>query len=148
MEDRTPDELEVGGDRIALRVTSEQSDGALLGAEVRIPAGGGPPALHRHAAFETYRMEAGELAFYIADEAGSVTRAVAGPGETVAIPGGREHTIRNESAREAAAFVVFAPGLGVERFMRAVADAADMDEVLAVAAAHDVEITRPLGEVG
>jgi oxalate decarboxylase/phosphoglucose isomerase-like protein (cupin superfamily) len=147
MEDREPDEFAVGGDRVALRVTSAQSGGALLGAEVRIPAGGGPPALHRHSAFETYRVEAGELAFYVTGSAGSVTRSVAGPGETVAIPGGREHTVRNESNREAAAFVVFAPGLGMERFMRAVASAAGMDEVLALAAAHDVEITRPLGEV-
>ncbi len=60
----------------------------------------------------------------------------------VAIPGGREHTIRNESAAEARAFVVFAPGAPMERFARAAA--AGTADVIALAAAHGIEITRPL----
>jgi hypothetical protein len=44
---------------------------------------------------------------------------IAGAGSVVAIPGGREHTIRNESPTEALAYVVFAPGSEIERFMRA-----------------------------
>ena len=76
-----------------------------------MPPGGGPPMLHRHDAFEAYRVDAGELAFYLESEGGEVTRTVAGPGSVVAIPGGREHTIRNESGAEAEALVVFTPGV-------------------------------------
>jgi mannose-6-phosphate isomerase-like protein (cupin superfamily) len=63
--------LKVGSDEITLHVSS----GTLLAAEVTLPAGGGPPGLHRHASEELYRVEAGELAIYLEGE-----RLVAGPG--------------------------------------------------------------------
>jgi oxalate decarboxylase/phosphoglucose isomerase-like protein (cupin superfamily) len=114
--------------------------------------GGGPPALHRHEPAELYRVEQGEFAFYVEGDTGAVERSVAAAGTTVAIPGGREHTIRNESDREAVAFVVYAPGGELEAFARAAARlAADgppaVERVLAVAAEHGIEITRPLAEV-
>ena len=96
-------------------MTSEQSAGALTAVEVRMRAGGGPPMLHRHDPFEVYRVEHGELAFYVEDDDGRVNRTVAGAGSVVAIPGGREHTIRNESRDEARAFVIFSPGAEMER---------------------------------
>ena len=144
--------LNVGEDELTFRVTSDQSDGAILAFDVRIPAGGGPPMLHRHDAFEIYRVEQGELAFYLEDEHGGVQRAVTGPGAVVAIPGGREHTIRNESPAEARAFVTFAPGAEMERFVRAAGELGadgppDVDDVVALAEAHGVSITRPLSEV-
>ena len=37
--------LKIGSDEITLHVSS----GSLLAAEVAIPAGGGPPGMHRHA---------------------------------------------------------------------------------------------------
>ena len=148
----TIDRMTVGGDEIAFRVTSAASGGSLLAYDVCIAPGGGPPALHRHAAFELFRVERGELAFYLEQAAGSVARSVAGPGEVVAIPGGREHTVRNESDEEARAFVVLAPGDEMERFARAAgalaaSGAPEIAEVLALAAAHGIEITRPLEEV-
>src|SRR5918912_1879028 len=97
MEDRQPDEtLVVGADEVTFRVTSRESEGALLAFDLRMAPGGGPPALHRHDPFEVYRVDRGELAFYIADEDGVVRRRVVGAGGTVAIPSMREHTIRNE----------------------------------------------------
>ena len=133
--------LEVGSDEITIRVTAAESGGALLAFEGRMPPGGGPPALHRHDPAELYRVERGEFAFYIAEADGSVRRSTAGPGDVVAIPGGREHTIRNDSAAESAAFVVLSPGEGFERFVRA---AAVSDDVAALAAEHGIEMTRPL----
>jgi mannose-6-phosphate isomerase-like protein (cupin superfamily) len=143
------DRIVVGEDEVTFRLTSDQSDGALVALEVRIPAGGGPPLLHRHEPFELYRVERGELAFYIEGERETVSRTVAGPGSVVAIPGGREHTVRNESRGESTAFVVFSPGSEMERFVRAAGDLAEprVEEVLALAAAHGVELTRPLEEV-
>jgi oxalate decarboxylase/phosphoglucose isomerase-like protein (cupin superfamily) len=143
----------VGGDEITFRVTSEESAGALVAFEVLMPAGGGPPMLHRHDPFELYRVERGELAFYVEDDRGTVRRSVASPGAVVAIPGGREHTIRNESPDEASALVVFSPGGEMERFARqagalAARGTPDVDDVLALASAHGIEITRPLDGVG
>jgi mannose-6-phosphate isomerase-like protein (cupin superfamily) len=142
----------IGGDEVTFRVTSRHSDGAILAFDVRMPSGGGPPAMHRHEPFEVYRVERGQLAFYLEGEDGGVKRTLAGPGSVVAIPGGREHTIRNESDREASAFVAFTPGTRMERFLRAAGELAAhgtprVEDVLAVAQAHGVEITRPLEAV-
>jgi mannose-6-phosphate isomerase-like protein (cupin superfamily) len=104
--------LRIGSDEITLRAHSE----TLLAAEVTIPAGGGPPAMHRHPSEELYRVEAGELAVYREGE-----RIVAGPADVVHIASGQPHTVRN---------------------VRAVA--ADPADVLALAAANGIEFTGPL----
>ena len=142
----TGERFRLGGDEVVLRVTSAESGGEVLALEVRIPAGGGPPALHRHAPAETYRVEHGELAIYREDGAGGVERTLAGPGAVVHIPGGREHTVRNESGAEAAAYVTFTPGAPMEGFIRAAATLGDapMEELLAVAGRHGVALTRPV----
>ena len=139
----------IGRDEITLHVTSTATRGTLLAAVVRIPAGGGPPALHRHAAEEVYRLDAGELAIYLGDDAGEVRRVVAGPGSVNHIPGGVAHTIRNESDSEATAYVVFSPGGDMESFLRA-ADALAGDgppapeDVMALAARHGIEMAGAL----
>ena len=111
-----------------------------------MPAGGGPPMLHRHDPFELYRVENGELAFYVEDDDGAVKRSVGGPGTVVSIPGGREHTIRNESEEDARAFVVFSPGAPMERFVRAAGALGepDVQAVLELAATHGIEMTGPV----
>lgn len=131
------DTLSVGTDELTFRVTSAESDGALLAVEVRLPAGGGPPALHRHAAAEIYRVEDGELAIYVEDD-----RIAAGAGAVVSIPGGRAHTVRNETDAEARAYVVFSPGTEIERFMRAAGalTAPGPAEVMALAERHGIEM--------
>ena len=130
--------LRVGGDEMTVMAASAESGGALLAYEVEMAAGGGPPALHRHAAAELVRVMAGELAVYRDDE-----RVVAGVGDIVVIEGNREHTIRNESEAPARAFMVLSPGAEIEAFARAAA-AARPEDVPAVAAAHGVEMTRPV----
>ena len=144
--------MRVGEDRIEFRVTTGDGAGGLVAAEVRMAPGGGPRALHRHHSAEIYRVEDGRLTFYVEDDAGVVKRFVAGVGRTVAIPGGREHTIRNESSAEAAAFVVYAPGEPMEAFARAAATLGaagppSIERVFAVATEHGIEITRPVEEI-
>jgi oxalate decarboxylase/phosphoglucose isomerase-like protein (cupin superfamily) len=138
--------IRVGADALTIRVTSEESGGAITAVEVQMPADGGPPMLHRHEPCELYRVESGELAFYVEDDDGAVKRTVGGAGSVVSIPGGREHTIRNESGEEARAFVVFSPGAPMERFVRAAGALAnpDVQEVLALASAHGIQMTRPV----
>jgi mannose-6-phosphate isomerase-like protein (cupin superfamily) len=122
--------LKIGSDEIAIHVSS----GALLATEVTIPAGGGPPAMHRHPSEELYRVESGELAIYIRDE-----RIVAGPGSVTHIPGETLHNVRNESDAPAHAYVVFSPGTEFEAFVRAVA--ADPENVIHHAMANGIEFT-------
>jgi mannose-6-phosphate isomerase-like protein (cupin superfamily) len=126
----TPERLKVGSDEIAIHVSS----GTLLATEVTIPAGGGPPAMHRHPSEELYRVESGELAIYVDDE-----RIVAGPGSVTHIPGGTRHNVRNESDAPAHAYVVFSPGSEFEAFVRAVA--ADPENVIHHAMANGIEFT-------
>ena len=151
MEDKKPveidDRLTVGSDELTFRATSDATGGALLAFEVRMAPGGGPPMLHRHDAAEVYRVERGELAIYLEDDEGAVARHVTRAGEVVAIHGGREHTIRNESPEEARAYVVFAPGAEMERFVRAadgLGAGAGPAEVLELADGHGIEMTRPV----
>jgi mannose-6-phosphate isomerase-like protein (cupin superfamily) len=140
----SPGRLTLGRDELAFRATSADTDGALLAFEVRMPPGGGPPALHRHDPAELYHVERGEFSVYVADDDGEISRVTAAAGDVVAIAGGREHTIRNESAEESVALAVLAPGAEFERFVRA---AATGDDVAAAAVEHGIEITRPLEAV-
>lgn len=143
--------ITVGREEIDFKLTSKESGGELAVFDVRMPAGGGPPMLHRHDPFELYRVRRGELAIYLETASGGVRRAVAGPGAVVPIAGGLEHTIRNESDEPAEATVVFAPGEAMERFARTAGELGgdgppSPDEVAALAAAHGIEITRSIDQ--
>jgi oxalate decarboxylase/phosphoglucose isomerase-like protein (cupin superfamily) len=140
---QSADRLTVGSDELAFRVTSEQTDGALLAIDVFMPAGGGPPMLDRHVPAEIYRVLSGELTLYLEDAGGQLARVRAAAGAVVAIPGGRQHSVRNESPAEARAYVVFAPGGEIEQFMRA-AGAADPEDVAALAELHGIVMTQPV----
>lgn len=148
------DVVEVGGDLVEFQLTSERSGGTMVVYEVEFAPGGGPPMLHRHEDFELFRVETGELAFYLEEEDGATARHLASAGTVIAIPSGREHTVRNESASPARAFAVVSPGAGMERFARGAGELAthgedaDVEEVLALAAASGIEITRPVAELG
>jgi mannose-6-phosphate isomerase-like protein (cupin superfamily) len=128
--------ITVGHDDITLRVTSAESGGALLAVEVTIPPGGGPPAMHRHPSAEVYRVERGELTIYREDE-----RIAAREGAVVHIAGGVPHTVRNESAAPAHAYVVFTPGTEMEDFVRAVARTPG--DVASLAQQHGIEMLAP-----
>ncbi|HYC80949.1 MAG TPA: cupin domain-containing protein [Solirubrobacterales bacterium] len=139
--------LRVGGDLIEPQMTSVASGGALFAYDVTFAPGGGPPHLHRHDAVELFKLEHGELTFYLADEHGELARRSAGPGEVVAVPANREHTVRNESRAPARALAVLSPGEEMERFARlaaALGAAANPERVAALAAETGIEITRPL----
>ena len=125
-------------------MTSDSSAGALVACDVTIPAGGGPPAMHRHPSAEVYRVEEGVLAIYVEDGPGDVRRTAVAPGDVVHIPGGRPHTIRNESPFDARAYVTFVPGTEMEQFVRSVASRPQ--DVVALAAHHGIEFTGPLPE--
>ena len=143
-----PERLCLGGDEVLVLATSAQTGGALCAVEVRMPPGGGPPVMHRHAPGEVYRVLDGEFTFYVGD-APPVRRVTAAAGETVALAGGVAHSVRNESGADATAFVVHAPGAPMEGFVRAAAALAaegrgSMADVLEIAAGHGIELLGPI----
>jgi mannose-6-phosphate isomerase-like protein (cupin superfamily) len=145
----TPERLQLGGDEITVLATCAQTRGALFAVTVRMPPGGGPPVMHRHDPGEVYHVLEGEFTFYVGDPTGPVRRTVAMAGDVVPLPGGTPHTIRNESAADAVAFVVHAPGAPMENFCRAAAALAvqgdpSMEAVLTIAARHDIELLGPV----
>jgi mannose-6-phosphate isomerase-like protein (cupin superfamily) len=143
--------VRLGTDEITILATSAQTGGALFAVQIRMPPGGGPPVMHRHDPGEIYFVLAGEFTFYVGD-ANGVRRITATTGQVVPLAGGTPHTIRNESATDALAFVVHAPGAPMEGFSRAVAAAAaegvpSMDAVLGIAAQHGIEMLGPIPDL-
>lgn len=145
--DRTRAERWVlGTDEIVVLATGAQTGGAIFAVEIRMPPGGGPPVMHRHDPGEVYHVLEGEFTFYIGDPAGPVRRVTAAVGDVVPLAGGTPHTVRNESASDAVAFVVHSPAAVMEGFSRAAAALAapSMDRVLALAQEHGVELLGPV----
>lgn len=109
--------------------------------------------MHRHAPSEVYRILSGEFTFYLTGSDGTTTRRVARAGEAVTIAGSVPHTVRNESAEDAVAVQVHAPGGPMEGFTRSAARlAADheptIDEVLAIAERNGIELLGPVPDLG
>lgn len=148
---RTRERLRLGADEVTILATSAQTGGALFAVEVRMPPGGGPPVMHRHEPGEVYYVLDGEFTFYTGAPNASVQRLTAAAGDVVPLAGGTPHTIRNESAADAVAFVVHAPGPPMENFTRAAAalaveGAPTIEAVLTVAAQHGIEMLGPVPE--
>jgi quercetin dioxygenase-like cupin family protein len=148
----TTEHMKLGTDEIAVLATSAQTGGALFAVEVRMPPGGGPPVMHRHAPGEVYYVLEGEFTFYAGHPNGPVQRVTASAGQVVPLVGGTPHTVRNESDSDALAFVVHAPGAPMEGFSRAAAELAahgspSMEAVLAIASQHGIELLGPIPEL-
>ncbi|MFC6013067.1 cupin domain-containing protein [Nocardia lasii] len=148
--DRTNAECwQLGTDQITVLTTCAQTSGQIFAVEIRMPPGGGPPVLHRHDPSEVYYVLEGEFTFYVGGE-GGVTRHRAGVGDVVPLDGGTPHTVRNESDADAVAFAVHTPGAVMEGFTRAAAVLGapgarpTMEEVLALADAHGIEMLGPV----
>lgn len=148
-----PETLRVGSEQAIVLATSQETNGDLFAVELRMPPGGGPPVMHRHAPSEIYRVLAGEFTFYITGPDGTTTRRVARAGESMTLAGNTPHTVRNESTEEAVAVQVHAPGGPMERFTRDAAElAADhtpgIEEVLAIAERNGIEMLGPVPDLG
>lgn len=147
----TTETLRVGTEQATVLATTEETNGDLFAVELRMPPGGGPPVMHRHAPSEIYRVLSGQFTFYVTGADGITTRRVACAGETVTLAGNTPHTVRNESSEDAVALQVHAPGGAMERFTRSAARlAADhpptIDEVLAIAEDNGIELLGPVPE--
>jgi mannose-6-phosphate isomerase-like protein (cupin superfamily) len=145
------DRIVLGTDEISVVTSSDDTNGDIYAVLLRMPPGGGPPLMHRHAPSEVYHVLDGELVFYVGRADGTVNRVTVRAGQVMPLAGGTPHTIRNESDAEAVAFGVHTPGRVMERFTRsAAAMAADgvpaMDRVLALAEEYGIEMLGPIPE--
>jgi mannose-6-phosphate isomerase-like protein (cupin superfamily) len=105
-----------------------------------------------HDPSEVYYVIDGEFTFYVQEADGHVQRRTAKTAETVPLAGGTPHTIRNESAIDAVAFVVHAPGAPMEGFLHAAAELAasgqaGVEPVLAMAAQRGIELLGPMPSI-
>ena len=143
--------MTLGTDEVVVLTSSEDTNGDIYAVLLRMPPGGGPPLMHRHAPSELYHVLQGELVFYVGHADGAVDRVPVAVGQVMPLAGGTPHTIRNESDTEAVAFGVHTPGRVMEGFTRAAAalaadGAPSMDRVLALAEEHGIEILGPIPE--
>jgi mannose-6-phosphate isomerase-like protein (cupin superfamily) len=138
--------LLLGTDEVTILAGGADTGGALFAIEILMRPGGGPPVMHRHEPGEVYHVLEGEFTFYIATDDG-VRRVTATAGDVVPLAGRVPHTVRNESDKDAVAFVVHAPGAPMEQFSRSVAAMAgppDMAAVLEIAARSGIELLGPV----
>ena len=143
--------MTLGTDEVVVLTSSEDTNGDIYAVLLRMPPGGGPPLMHRHAPSEVYHVLQGELVFYVGHADGAVDRVPVAAGQVMPLAGGTPHTIRNESDTEAVAFGVHTPGRVMEGFTRAAAalaadSAPSMDRVLALAEEHGIEMLGPIPE--
>lgn len=146
---RTAERLALGTDELVVLADCAHTNGDIFAVLLRMPPGGGPPVMHRHAPSEVYHVLEGELAFYLGRADGAVDRVPVRAGQTMPMAGGTPHSIRNESDHEAVAFGVHSPGTAMEGFSRAAAalaagGAPGMDAVLAIAEEHGIELLGPV----
>lgn len=106
------------------------------------PVGSGPPRHVHHKEDEAFVILTGAVEMWIDGET-----STAGPGETVFIPRGTEHTFRAIGDRACRHLVILTPG-GFEDFFSDMAEGQfripqDMDQINQSAAHHNLEFTGP-----
>jgi quercetin dioxygenase-like cupin family protein len=132
-----------------VKATADETDGALTVIDSWVTPAANPPMHVHHTEDEAFFVLEGEVEFFLD---GHEAR-VAGPGEFVFGPRGVPHRFEVRTP-EARMLVLGTPG-GAERFFRAMGEPAttrslpvpqapDVERVVAVAAAHEIEILPPL----
>jgi len=123
-------------------LSTEATGGAMSITDTVSPAGSGPPRHVHHDADETFIVLSGESEFWFEGEG-----ATYGPGETVFVPRGRQHTFRVIGDRPSRHLVILTPG-GFEGFFKEMAAGQfripeDMDAVNEAAARYNLSFTGP-----
>lgn len=136
------DTFEWRGTRYRTILPSAATGGAMAIVDSVCPPNSGPPR-HVHAdADEAFVVMSGEVEFWLNGE-----RVVRGPGQTVFVPRGTEHTFRVLGDQPSRHLTILTPG-GLEGFFAEMAAAAyripeDMGAVAAIAARFHLTFTGP-----
>ncbi len=138
----------MGGDRITVKLASEDTGGTYSILEgVSPPQGGPPPHTHSNEDEALYVLE-GEVEVLLGEET-----ILAGVGSCVYAPRGILHTYRNVGASPSKVLGVVTPG-GLERFFLEAGEPApegssppeggpDVERLMSLAAKYGVEISPP-----
>ena len=123
-------------------LTPEETGGAMSIVDSLSPVGSGPPRHIHHNEDETFVMITGTCKVWIEG-----VETIAGPGESVFIPRGREHTFKVIGEEPSRHLVILTPG-GFEGFFQDMADGQcripeDMTAVEASATKHNMTFTGP-----
>ena len=128
-------------------LTPEASGGAMSIVDSVSPPGSGPPRHVHHAEDEVFVQLSGEIEWWMRAADGTERTGTVGPGQTLFIPRGREHTFRALGDQPARHLVILTPG-GFEGFFAAMAEARcripeDMDRVVADGRRFNMDFTGP-----
>ena len=142
--------LWVVGDTYTLKVTSEDTNGALFFMEGIVPPQGGPPPHVHRETDEAHYVQEGELEVLDGDRT-----FVARAGSFVFIPKGTVHAFKNVGTETAKMLTLLTPA-GFERFLEEAGRPAgegtapppgpeDIERGIAAASKYDIEILPPEG---
>ena len=134
--------LEWLGVRYKTILAPEDSGGAMSIVDSLSPVGSGPPRHVHHNEDETFVMITGTCKVWIEG-----VETIAGPGESVFIPRGKEHTFKVIGDEPSRHLVILTPG-GFEGFFEDMAKGQcripeDMAEIEASATKHNMSFTGP-----
>jgi mannose-6-phosphate isomerase-like protein (cupin superfamily) len=104
-------------DVVTIKASGQETSGTMLMLEVRVPAGGGPPILHRHRYAETFYILEGEFEVDTDDAENRLSTRKITAGDTVSIPSLVWHNFKNVGAGPGKFIVVHSPAV-MESFIR------------------------------
>jgi quercetin dioxygenase-like cupin family protein len=143
--------LWVLGGLYEIKVSSEETGGAMTVMEMTIPPGFGPPP-HTHAGSELVYVVEGSMSYHIAGET-----VEGGPGSIFHIPAGTLENFEPGGGETLKVLVTYSPG-GIEGFFREIGEPAmsytvpppsdtppDFPAIVAAAARHGMVIEPPPG---
>jgi len=121
---------------------TQDSGGVMSVVDTVSPPHSGPPRHVHHDADETFVMLSGDVLFWLEGEETS-----RGPGETMFVPRGKQHTFRVVSATPSRHLIILTPG-GFEGFFAEMAAGnfripEDMPAIAAVATRYHLDFTGP-----
>ena len=138
------------GDVYRMLATGEQTGGAYVLSEARVPPGGGPPPHIHHREDEAFFMLEGEITFQLGEK-----KVVARAGTFIQGPRGIPHAFKNEGSAPARMMILVTPP-GFENFMAEIGQPlpsfdspplpvapTDIQRLLAVAPKYGIEILPP-----
>lgn len=137
-----PDAVEWQGVYYRTILSTEASGGRISVIDSVSPSNSGPPRHIHHDADETFVMLSGDAEFWMEGET-----QIKGPGETMFVPKGSEHTFRIISRTPSRHLTILSPG-GFEGFFAEMADRRlripeDMEEVVRCAKRFQLSFTGP-----
>ena len=132
----------LGGDQIVIKVTANDTNGAMTVLETTVPAGAGPPRHMHTRESETFYVLDGDFEFEIDGD-----KITAGVGAFLVAPPNLPHSFRNITDRPGRLLIVCQPG-GFESFIEAFAELPtdqppDMAKMAQIGSDHGVSFLPP-----